>query len=511
MTGDIATTDEDGFIRLAGRANDMITSRGRRFGPFEIEHALSAHGAVADSAAVGIRDLERGGQFVRAFVVPRAGFAASEQLEAELRDFVESSLPEYAVPREIEFLDELPRTPSGNIRRAELRDWQVAGRPLWETTPAIEPEPLLPSPAPEPEPPSEPTGFVVQEYFPQAQSDPAQEPAWTLGPDPVAPLEPALEPAAPIEPEPVAYVEPEPEVGSVVPETLPVQQPQPPAFDALQEPPPVVALPPLPTNEPVPLEEPVAPGELMAPPDSEPVAYPEPEPVARVEPEPLPTGPELLQLADDETGGAALPGAEQAQPEQGPSEPEPKARLAPVTEPAIDEPGVPVPPAHEPGVPEPALSAALDAQPEPEPVVYEPPVDVLGPATFAPDPTADEEPLEPLPDYVVDPNAERAQPPEAAADADKPDLTGLGLRPVSFELNRTESDRAATPKRPRPETSPPTDKNDRRSRSTGEPGDELEEVDWMGGLSTRLSAYSLSQEDEERIAEDADDGPDEAD
>ena len=194
VTGDIASTDEDGFVWLVGRTEDVITSRGRRFGPFEVEHALREHEAVAESAAVGIRDLERGGQFVRAFVVLRAGATPSEQLEAHLRNFVESTLPEYAVPREIEFMDKLPRTPSGNIRRAELRERQVAGRPLWETAPVTEPEALLPSPEPKPKPPAEPEGFVVQEYFPQVQ--------------PVA--EPVAELTRPTEPEPVAYAEPAP-------------------------------------------------------------------------------------------------------------------------------------------------------------------------------------------------------------------------------------------------------------------------------------------------------------
>jgi hypothetical protein len=147
---------------------------------------------------------------------------------------------------------------------------------------------------------------------------------------------------------------------------------------------------------------------------------------------------------------------------------------------------------------------------EAEPLIYDPPAEVLRPAEFQPvEPESDD--LEPLPDYVVDPNAKPGSRP-VEGDDDKPDLTGLGLRPVSFKLERNESDRVGAPKRPRQATPPPTDEKnkDRRTRSTGEPGDELGEVDWMGGLSTRLSAYSLSQEDED-AANGAGDGLDEAD
>ena len=459
VTGDVATTDEDGFIRLIGRADDIITSRGRRFGPFEIEHALREHEAVVDSAAVGIRDLERGGQFVRAFVVLRAGIEASEQLEAALRDFVEASLPEYAVPREIEFLDELPRTASGNIRRAELRERQVAGRPLWESAYAADSEPVvLPAPTPEPEPAprEEPRGFVVEEYFQHAEpvSEPEQEPVWPAEPEPIAYVEPDPEPTASVEPEPgpIAYAEP-----------LSTPPSETPSVEGLLETPPAVDPEPIAYNEPAP----------------EPIAYIEPEPIAPVEPvepvepESIPSTPESAQLAEYEALPAAEPAPEAEWTGQIPTEPEASA------------------------TPEPA--AQVEA--EPEPFVYEPPAEGLLPASFQPEPAVEaEEPLEPLPDYVVDPNAERSPQMEKDAGSDeeagKPDLSGLGLRPVDFELDRSEPERSPAPKRPRPEAPPPADKKDRRSRSTGEPGDELDEVDWMGGLSTRLSAYSLAQDEE---------------
>ncbi len=85
VTGDIATMDADGFFWFEGRAADMLTSRGEQFGPYRTERALRLHDAVAASAVVGVRDLERGGQFLRAFVVLAPGVEGSEGLEAELR------------------------------------------------------------------------------------------------------------------------------------------------------------------------------------------------------------------------------------------------------------------------------------------------------------------------------------------------------------------------------------------------------------------------------------------
>ncbi len=142
VTGDIATMDADGFFWFEGRAADMLTSRGERFGPYRTERALRLHDAVAASAVVGVRDLERGGQFLRAFVVLAPGVEGSEGLEAELRQDATQSLPEHEVPREIEFVDELPTAQGGKVRRLELRERLVVGRPLWEipTTTELEPE-----------------------------------------------------------------------------------------------------------------------------------------------------------------------------------------------------------------------------------------------------------------------------------------------------------------------------------------------------------------------------------
>ena len=126
VTGDVAAVDADGFFWFQGRSEDLISGRGGTFAPYEVERALRAHAAVADSAVVGIRDLERGGHFVRAFVVTRPGAENSEQLEAEIRHFVGQTLPEEEVPREIEFVEDLPTAASGAIKRQSLRDAQPA-------------------------------------------------------------------------------------------------------------------------------------------------------------------------------------------------------------------------------------------------------------------------------------------------------------------------------------------------------------------------------------------------
>ena len=125
----------------------MLTSRGERFGPYASERALRPHDAVAASAVVGVRDLERGGQFLRAFVVLAPGVEGSVGLEAELRQDVGQSLAEHEVPREIEFVDELPTAPGGKVRRLELRERLVVGRPLWEMPPTTELEPGFLEPA----------------------------------------------------------------------------------------------------------------------------------------------------------------------------------------------------------------------------------------------------------------------------------------------------------------------------------------------------------------------------
>jgi acetyl-CoA synthetase len=118
-TGDVVTIDDDGYLWYEGRDDDLILSAGYRIGPFEVESALLTHPAVAEAAAVAAPDLERG-SVVRAIVVPR-NREPSDALAAELQQHVKSITAPYKYPRIVEFADELPKTASGKIRRAELR------------------------------------------------------------------------------------------------------------------------------------------------------------------------------------------------------------------------------------------------------------------------------------------------------------------------------------------------------------------------------------------------------
>jgi acetyl-CoA synthetase len=119
-TGDRVTLDDDGYLYFEGRTDDVIISAGYRIGPFEVESALVSHGAVAEAAVVAAPDAERG-SVVRAVVVLREGFTPSDALARELQDHVKSQTAPYKYPRIVDFSDELPKTTSGKIRRAELR------------------------------------------------------------------------------------------------------------------------------------------------------------------------------------------------------------------------------------------------------------------------------------------------------------------------------------------------------------------------------------------------------
>jgi acyl-coenzyme A synthetase/AMP-(fatty) acid ligase len=119
-TGDRVREDEDGYLWFEGRSDDLILSSGYRIGPFEVESALVSHPAVAEAAAVAAPDPERG-SIVRAIVVLRDGSTPSEQLAAELQEHVKGQTAPYKYPRIVEFAEELPKTNSGKIKRAELR------------------------------------------------------------------------------------------------------------------------------------------------------------------------------------------------------------------------------------------------------------------------------------------------------------------------------------------------------------------------------------------------------
>ncbi len=125
LTGDRARKDADGYFWFVGRADDVISSGAYRIGPFEVESALLEHPAVAESAVVGSPDADRG-NIVKAFVVLRSSFTASEALVRELQEHCKRVTAPYKYPREIEFVTGLPKTASGKIRRVELRAAELA-------------------------------------------------------------------------------------------------------------------------------------------------------------------------------------------------------------------------------------------------------------------------------------------------------------------------------------------------------------------------------------------------
>ncbi len=120
LTGDRAHVDEDGYFWFRSRNDDVIISSGYRIGPFEVESVLMEHEAVAETAVIGVPD-EMRGEAVKAFVVLAPGHEPSSELAAELQQFVKEQTAPYKYPREVTFMEELPKTISGKIRRVELR------------------------------------------------------------------------------------------------------------------------------------------------------------------------------------------------------------------------------------------------------------------------------------------------------------------------------------------------------------------------------------------------------
>jgi 2-aminobenzoate-CoA ligase len=119
-TGDTFIQDEEGYFWFQARSDDMIVSAGYNISGPEVEVSLAAHAGVAECAVVGATDSERG-VIVKAFVVPRLGFAPGAALARELQDHVKKDIAPYKYPRAIEFVAELPKTPSGKIQRSVLR------------------------------------------------------------------------------------------------------------------------------------------------------------------------------------------------------------------------------------------------------------------------------------------------------------------------------------------------------------------------------------------------------
>jgi acetyl-CoA synthetase len=123
---DAARFDEDGYVWYEGRADDVIIAAGYRIGPFEVESACLEHPAVREAAAVASPD-EVKGHVVKAFIVLNDGHAPSDATASDIKSFVRGHLSAYAYPRRIEFVDDLPKTLTGKIRRIELRQRELDG------------------------------------------------------------------------------------------------------------------------------------------------------------------------------------------------------------------------------------------------------------------------------------------------------------------------------------------------------------------------------------------------
>lgn len=121
LTGDTVMLEQDGSISFVGRSDDIITSSGYRIGPFDVESALIEHPAVMEAAVIGKPDPERT-EIVKAFIVLNKGFDASDALSEELAQYVKKRMSAHAYPREITFMDSLPKTPSGKVQRFMLRE-----------------------------------------------------------------------------------------------------------------------------------------------------------------------------------------------------------------------------------------------------------------------------------------------------------------------------------------------------------------------------------------------------
>lgn len=124
ITGDLAHVDDDGYFWFEGRRDDIIISSGYTIGPFEVEDALTNHPAVKECAVVA-KPHDIRGNIVKAFVILQDHTAGDDTLVKELQQFVKNEVAPYKYPREIEFVDDLPKTNSGKIRRVELRDAEI--------------------------------------------------------------------------------------------------------------------------------------------------------------------------------------------------------------------------------------------------------------------------------------------------------------------------------------------------------------------------------------------------
>ncbi|MFH0936897.1 MAG: acetate--CoA ligase [Candidatus Daviesbacteria bacterium] len=132
LSGDRAMMDRDGYFWFIGRADDVIKTSGERVGPFEVESALMTHPGVIEAGVIGKPDPMRG-EIIKAFVVLKEGVKPSEKLKEELGTYVKKQLAGHAYPREVEFIDKLPKTRSGKIMRRILKAKEM-GMPIGDTS-----------------------------------------------------------------------------------------------------------------------------------------------------------------------------------------------------------------------------------------------------------------------------------------------------------------------------------------------------------------------------------------
>ncbi|HET7673075.1 MAG TPA: acetate--CoA ligase, partial [Candidatus Saccharimonadales bacterium] len=132
ISGDRAVKDKDGYFWFVGRADDVINTAGERVGPFEVESALVEHPAVVEAGVIGKPDAVRG-QIIKAFVVVKPGVPKHDELKNEIQAHVKKHLAGHAYPREIEFIDKLPKTRSGKIMRRILKS-QELGEDIGDTS-----------------------------------------------------------------------------------------------------------------------------------------------------------------------------------------------------------------------------------------------------------------------------------------------------------------------------------------------------------------------------------------
>ena len=126
LVGDFVTTDEEGYLTFVAREEDLIKSSGYRIGPEEVEDALLKHPAVADAGVIGIPDPVRG-ENTKAYVILKPGYAPTDELKQQIIDSCREHIAVYKLPREVEFVEALPRTPAGKLLRRVLRDKAATG------------------------------------------------------------------------------------------------------------------------------------------------------------------------------------------------------------------------------------------------------------------------------------------------------------------------------------------------------------------------------------------------